>query len=83
VSSVEGSSTSAYVLRDGQLKLTPVKVGRDNGIQAEILSGLQPGDLVVKHPTSDLYSGEKVNPIETANTTATPVRQSTPSGPSK
>lgn len=66
VSSVEGTTTSVWVLREGQLKLVPVKVGSDNGIQAEILSGLQPGDPVVKHPTSDLYSGEEVNPIETA-----------------
>lgn len=88
VSSVEGSTTSVYVLHEGQLKLTQVKVGSDSGIRAQILSGLQAGDLVVKHPTADLYSGEKVEPIETANTTTTPQRQSnspksTPSGPSK
>ena len=87
VSSVERSTTSVYVLQEGQLKLMPVKVGSDNGIQAEILSGLPPGDLVVKHRRLT-STRAKSNPMETANTTTTPVRQSgspksTPSGPSK
>jgi HlyD family secretion protein len=72
VSSVEGTTTSVYVLQDGEARLRPVKVGRDNGIQAEIISGLKPDELVVLHPTSDLFSGEKVVPVEKSNTTAAP-----------
>jgi HlyD family secretion protein len=72
ISSVEGTTTSVYVLQDGEAKLRPVKVGRDNGIQAEITSGLKPDELVVLHPTSDLFSGEKVVPVEKSNASAAP-----------
>lgn len=65
VSGTEGTTTSVYVVHDGEVKQRPVKVGRDNGIQAEILSGLMPKELVVRHPTSDLYPGEKVVAVET------------------
>jgi HlyD family secretion protein len=53
-------SFSVYVVRDGHAELTPVKVGRDNGILAEILAGLGPNDLVIHHPTEDLKSGAAV-----------------------
>lgn len=64
VSSPEGSTTSIYVVRKGQAQLVPVKVGRDNGVQAEIISGLKQDDVVIKHPTADLVPGEKVVPVE-------------------
>jgi hypothetical protein len=37
-----------------------VKVGRDNGIRAEIVSGVQANDLIVAHPSEDLTSGAAV-----------------------
>jgi len=70
VSSVEGTTTSVYVVQDGEARLRPLKVGRDNGIQVEIISGLKPDELVVLHPTSELFSGEKVDPVEKPNTSA-------------
>jgi hypothetical protein len=73
VPSADGTKTSAYVVRNGELQMVPIKLGRDNGVQAEILSGLRPEDLVVRHPTADLYAGEKVNPVETPNNTASQV----------
>jgi hypothetical protein len=71
--SSDGTTTSVYVVRNGELQMTPIKVGRDNGVQAEILSGLRAEDLVVRHPTADLYAGEKVNPVETPNNSASQV----------
>ena len=65
VGSAEGTTTSVYAVENGLAKLLPVKVGRDNGVQAEILSGIKAGDLIVRHPTSDLFSGEKVTPVKT------------------
>jgi HlyD family secretion protein len=53
-------SFSVYVVRNGHADLVPVKVGRDNGILAEVLSGLQPDDVIVAHPTEDLRSGVAV-----------------------
>ena len=64
VSGTEGTTTSVYVVEDGRVKLRPLKVGRDNGIRAEIISGLKADELVVRHP-GDLVSGEKVVPVET------------------
>jgi HlyD family secretion protein len=69
VSGTEGTTTSVYVVEDGQAKLRPLKVGRDNGIRAEILSGLKANALVVRHPT-DLVSGEKVVPVEMPDKTS-------------
>ncbi|HET6328111.1 MAG TPA: efflux RND transporter periplasmic adaptor subunit [Planctomycetaceae bacterium] len=53
-------SFSVYVVRKGRAEPTPVKVGRDNGILAEILSGLAADDLIVDHPTEDLRAGAAV-----------------------
>ena len=70
VSGTEGTTSSVYVVENGQVKLRPVKVARDNGIRVEILSGLKPDELVVRHPTSDLVSGEKVTPVESTEKAA-------------
>jgi HlyD family secretion protein len=51
---------SVYVVRDGRADRVPVKVGRDNGIRAEIVSGVQANDLIVAHPSEDLTSGAAV-----------------------
>ncbi len=72
VSGTEGTTTSVYIVEDGQAKLRPLKVGRDNGIRAEILSGLKTNALVVRHPT-DLVSGEKVVPVEMPDKTSSQI----------
>jgi HlyD family secretion protein len=56
----ETGSFSVYVVRNGHAELVPVKVGRDTGILAEILSGIEAHDLVVSHPTEDLKPGAAV-----------------------
>ncbi len=53
-------SFSVYVVRNGHAEPLPVKVGRDNGILAEILSGLRANDLIIDHPTEDLKTGASV-----------------------
>jgi HlyD family secretion protein len=60
VNSGEPGSFSLYVVRNGHAELVPVKVGRDNGILAEILSGLRANDLVIRHPTEDLKNNAAV-----------------------
>jgi RND family efflux transporter MFP subunit len=42
-----GPNGAVYVVRDGQAHKVPVQVGRDNGVEAEILSGLTPDEVVV------------------------------------
>jgi hypothetical protein len=64
VSSVEGMTTSVYVVKDREARIRTVKVGRDSGVQAEIISGLKPDELVVLHPTADLVDGQAIDPVE-------------------
>ena len=37
-----------------------VKVGRQNGLEAEILEGLSEGDVVVLHPSDQIQDGVKI-----------------------
>jgi len=55
------------VVRGGRVELRPVTIGRDYGSAVEIVSGLQPSDLVVLDPPDSLMS-------------STPVRLSSHSG---
>jgi HlyD family secretion protein len=63
VSSAEGSTPSVYVVRNEHVQLIPVKIDRDTGVQAEVLSGLAPNDLVVLHPSGDLLPGSRVEAV--------------------
>ena len=57
--SANGNAT-AYVVRDGKARRTPVKVGNDDGTLVEILAGLKPEDEVVIRPGSGLEDGTSV-----------------------
>ena len=41
-----------------------VEVGQQNGLQAEIRSGLKPGDRVILHPGTDVRDGIEVEERE-------------------
>jgi RND family efflux transporter MFP subunit len=56
---VDGTSR-VYTVRDGIAHLTPVRVGRDDGLQIEILGGLTAEDEVVRQPNSALVDGARV-----------------------
>ena len=61
---VDGLGTSvqqAFVVRDGVVHLTTVKVGLQTSTRVEILSGLQAGDKVVVGRHTGLSDGEKVD----------------------
>jgi RND family efflux transporter MFP subunit len=45
-----GELTAAYVLKDGRLFLRQLRLGERDGDRVEILSGLKPGDAVVRDP---------------------------------
>ena len=53
---------AVYALRDGRAVLTAVKIGQSNGLEAEVLSGLDPGDQVVLHPSDRVTNGVKIQP---------------------
>lgn len=53
-----------FVVREGVIHQVPVRVGLDNGTEAEILSGLKRDDLVVLHPNQQLHEGLEVKTAE-------------------
>jgi RND family efflux transporter MFP subunit len=50
----------AGVVRQGQVRLIPVKIGRDYGDRVEIISGLQPTDSIVLNPMDSITDGARV-----------------------
>ena len=58
-----GSSVSVFrVGADNKVQQVPVTLGLQNATQAEILSGLKAGDVVVVSPPATLRDGETVSP---------------------
>ncbi len=55
---------SIAVVQDGIVHLRKLSIGRDYGAQTEVLSGVNPGDLVVVNPTDAAQDGAKVKPHE-------------------
>ncbi|WP_435017929.1 efflux RND transporter periplasmic adaptor subunit [Tundrisphaera sp. TA3] len=53
---------SVYVVRDGKARQVGVKVGSDNGIDAEILEGLSTGDSVIVRYNGSIADGTPVAP---------------------
>lgn len=55
-----GSGWACFAVRDGRAKLTEVSVGRTNGLETEVVSGLGEGDAVVVHPSDRVQDGVRV-----------------------
>lgn len=55
-----GRESAIFRVVDGVVHQKPVKIGRQNGLEAEILDGLSEGDLVVLHPSDRIEDGVKV-----------------------
>jgi HlyD family secretion protein len=53
-----------FLLHDNVATATPVTTGESLGRFVEITAGLQPGDLVVLHPSEDLHTGMRVKKKE-------------------
>jgi HlyD family secretion protein len=45
---------------EGRAAETPIAIGHRNDHVAEVLEGLQPGDVVVLHPSDRVTGGAKV-----------------------
>jgi HlyD family secretion protein len=61
VGPAKDGENAALVVRDGKAVLTKVKVGADDGVRVEILSGLKPEDEVII-PTGSVADGTPVAP---------------------
>jgi HlyD family secretion protein len=49
-----------FVVVDGLAKLRLIELGRQNAHEAQILKGLEPGDVLVTHPGDDVVDGVAV-----------------------
>ncbi|HEX4608834.1 MAG TPA: efflux RND transporter periplasmic adaptor subunit [Urbifossiella sp.] len=56
----EGGRGKVQVVRDGKARAVPVRFAADNGIEAEIVSGLTPDDVVIVRATAPVDDGTPV-----------------------
>ncbi|HYZ84107.1 MAG TPA: efflux RND transporter periplasmic adaptor subunit [Bryobacteraceae bacterium] len=61
-----GSSgpTVVYLRGNNVAHIARVSLGRDDGASTEILSGLEPGDMVVLNPPDEVREGSRVHPLK-------------------
>jgi HlyD family secretion protein len=55
-----GDGWAAFVVRDGRAQLREVEVGHRTPFEAEIRSGLQEGDILVRNPSDRVGAGVRV-----------------------
>jgi HlyD family secretion protein len=53
---------AVFVVENGKAVLRPVKIGQNNGLDAEVLDGLTEGETVVVHPGDKVKDGVAVTP---------------------
>jgi HlyD family secretion protein len=56
-----GEGFAVFAVDGGRARLRPVVVGRRNGLEAEIVSGLEPDQVVVVHPSDAVRDGARVS----------------------
>lgn len=56
----EAGEWAVFAVEDGVASLTPVEIGKNNGVDAEVLSGLEDGQSVVLYPSSAIAHGTSV-----------------------
>lgn len=59
---VRNAKNTLAVVENDYVHFKPVQIGRDFGNQTEIVSGIQPGDVIVKTITDEIQDGVKINP---------------------
>ncbi|MEW6666625.1 MAG: efflux RND transporter periplasmic adaptor subunit [Thermodesulfobacteriota bacterium] len=57
-----GKNWAVFVAEDGRARLHPVQIGRRNDTEAQVLTGVSEGQLVVVHPGENLKDGSRVTP---------------------
>lgn len=53
---------AVFVADDGRAKLRPLQIGQRNGLQVQVLAGLQAGESVILHPDDKLADGTRIKP---------------------
>ena len=62
----QGADWAAFVLENGRARVRNLSVGASNGMEAQILEGLQEGEVVVVYPGDRVKAGLRARPIEVA-----------------
>jgi HlyD family secretion protein len=55
-----GESWAVFTVEGGRARLRTVKIGRRNGLEAQVLEGLREGEQVIVHPSEALADGGRV-----------------------
>jgi HlyD family secretion protein len=55
-----GDGWAVFVVEGGAARLRSVQLGQRNGVAAEVVSGLSPGDRVIVHPPDTVVDGVRV-----------------------
>lgn len=55
-----GGEWSVFAIESGRARHRPVEVGHNNGVEAEILSGIEAGERVILYPGAELADGVRV-----------------------
>ena len=53
---------AVFVAEAGKAVMKPVQVGQRNGLQAQVLSGVNEGEAIIAHPDDKVSDGVKVKP---------------------
>jgi HlyD family secretion protein len=56
----DNGNWAVFTVAEGLASLAPVEVGQNNGVLAEIMSGLSENQTVVLYPSAGLVDGAKV-----------------------
>jgi len=55
-----GENWAVFAVEGGRARLEDVQIGQRNGLEAEVLEGLSPGELVIAHPSDAVRDGVRV-----------------------
>ena len=55
-----GDQWALFAIEGGRARARAVTVGHESSTDAEILTGLQPGELIIRHPTDRIHDGTRV-----------------------
>ncbi len=58
----DGDDWAVFAVEDGRARLRKVEIGRQGGLVAEVVDGLEEGDQVILHPGDSIVEGLRVKP---------------------
>jgi len=56
-----GNDWMTFAVRQGKARLRKVEIAHNNGVAAEVRSGLSEGDTVIIHPPDTVHDGASIS----------------------